>query len=98
MRAVDLRLRADELVEQLARAVLLSRLAVCLPDRERLPERPAVSGCEDNEPCERRGTKNELPLLLREVGLAGHSVLLAWRRYLDKARLPVGEASARAWP
>jgi hypothetical protein len=71
-RVVDLRLGRDDLVEQLAGAVLLARLGICLPDRERLPEGPALRGRDDDDPGARRSLEHRIPLLLGEVGLSGH--------------------------
>ena len=61
-----------KLVEQLARAVLLAGVSPCTGQRERLPERPAPCGGQDDHPCERRPLDELLPLLLAEVGLRRH--------------------------
>src|SRR5882762_8078564 len=47
-RAVELGLRRDNLVEQLALAVLLARLDVCPGYRERLPDRASALGGDDD--------------------------------------------------
>src|SRR4029079_7171931 len=70
--SVVLGLRGDELVEQLALAVLLSRLLVGLRDRERLAEAAAALGREHDHPGRHGPLRDELPLLLAEVGLRRH--------------------------
>src|SRR4051812_10886024 len=72
--AVPLRLCRDPLVEQLALAVLLSRLGVCLRHREALAYRAAALGHEDKHPGGGRSLEDELPLLLAEIGFPRHAV------------------------
>src|SRR6266571_8605178 len=75
-RVVELGLRRDNLVEQLALAVLLARLDVRPCYRERLPDRPAALGGEDEHAGARRSLEHEVPLLLCEVSLPRHRLLL----------------------
>src|SRR4029453_13658477 len=73
-RVVALRPRRDDLVQELAVTVLLARLDVRLPDRERLAEGSAALGGGDDDAGARRPLEYEVPLLLREVGLARHGL------------------------
>src|SRR5262245_34043710 len=70
--AVELRLGGDDLVEQLALAVLLPRLGVRLGQGEALAEAPAALGGEDEHARDRRRLQDRLPLLLGECALPRH--------------------------
>src|SRR5262249_34861364 len=76
-RVPALRLRRDDLVEQLAVAVLLPRLGVRLPDRESLAERPSALCADHDQAGAGRPFQDLLPLVLGEVGLARHGCLLS---------------------
>src|SRR5205085_9654772 len=63
-RAIDLGSCGDDLVEQLAGAVLLARVHVRLADRERLTERSPVLCRRDDHAGSRRSLQHNLPFLL----------------------------------
>src|SRR5438477_11275822 len=73
---IELGLRLDNLVEQLALAVLLARLDVGLRYRERLADRASALGGDDDHAGARRPLEHELPLLRCEVSLSRHRLLL----------------------
>src|SRR5215211_468661 len=75
--AIDLRLRGDQLVEQLRLAVLLARLGVGLADRERLAKRAAALRGRDEQSRAGRRLPDQLPLLGGEIGLCGHAFPLS---------------------
>src|SRR5437660_5384569 len=75
-RVVELGLGRDNLVEQLALAVLLARLNVRLRYRERLADRASALGREDDHAGARRSLEHEVPLLRCEVSLSRHRSLL----------------------
>src|SRR5215207_7931521 len=70
--AIHLRLGRDQLVQELALAVLLARLRVRLRHREGLPERAAALGSDHDHSRARRSLEDELPFLRREVSLSRH--------------------------
>src|SRR6478735_6312192 len=63
-RVVALRPRADDLVQQLAVAVLRTRLRIRLRHRERLARHPALIGGDDDHARVHRGLADEVPFLL----------------------------------
>src|SRR4051794_32029768 len=71
---VDLRLRGDDLVDELAPARLLLRLGVCLRHRKALADRPAALRKGDVHARARWALEKRLPLLVAEVGLRSHRV------------------------
>src|SRR5579859_6528770 len=71
-RVVALGLRGDDLVEQLAGAVVFARLDVRLGHRDRLAKAPASLRRDDDQPRARRPLEDQRPLVGREVGLARH--------------------------
>src|SRR6266581_7984932 len=75
-RVVELGLRRDNLVEQLALAVLLARLDVRPCYCERLPDSAPALGGDDDHAGARRSLEHEVPLLLCEVSLPRHRLLL----------------------
>src|SRR6266566_3445525 len=75
-RVVELGLGGDNLVAQLALAVLLARLDVRLGYRERLADRASALGGDDDHAGARRSLEHEVPLLLCEVSLSRHRLLL----------------------
>src|SRR5437764_10542914 len=82
-RVVELGLRRDNLVEQLALPVLLARLDVRLCNRDRLPD-GASALCGDHDHAgARRSLEHEAPLLLCEVSLSRHRLLLCTVDELD---------------
>src|SRR5947209_2423316 len=85
---VELGLRRDNLVEQLALAVLLARLDVRLCYRERLPDRASALGGDDDHAGARRSLEHEVPLLLCEVSLSRHRLLLICAGTPRQARDP----------
>src|SRR6266516_7063857 len=77
-RVVALRLGRDDLVQELALAVLPARLDVNLLHRNRrLAEATAALRGEDDHAGARRSLQDELPLLLSEVGSPRHRFLLS---------------------
>src|SRR4051794_17590926 len=69
---IALGLGGDDLIDQLALAVLLARLAVCLGHRERLAHHPAVVGHRDDHARHRWPREHLVPLRLGEVCLGRH--------------------------
>ena len=78
--AVELRLRGDELVEQLALAVLAPRVGERARERERLAEGAAALGSEEDHARGDRAFLKKLPLLGGEVAFRGHFTFLRQRR------------------
>src|SRR5438128_11775789 len=70
--AVELGPARDDLVEQLALAVLLARLGVRLRNRKRLAEGSPTLSREHDHAGGRRSLHNGFPFLGTEVGLARH--------------------------
>src|SRR5438093_750717 len=75
-RVVAFRLRRDDLVQKLALAMLPARLDVSLPHRDRLADRSAALGGDDDQACARRPLADQVPLVLREVSLGRHLLFL----------------------
>jgi hypothetical protein len=74
-RVIGLRLRRHDLVEQFALPVLLSRLHVCLRNRDRLAKGAAALRRDDDHAGARRTLERDLPLVPREISLSGHATL-----------------------
>src|SRR5262249_50262083 len=72
-RVVYVRLRRDDLVEQLARAMLGARLGVRLGHRDRLAEHPATPGPTHAPPGVGRPLGPPLPFLGRKGALRRHA-------------------------
>src|SRR5512132_800449 len=70
--AIHFGLGRDDLVEEPALAVLLPRLGVGLRHREGLADGAAAVRQDHDQPRARRPLQDRLPLLLREISLAGH--------------------------
>src|SRR2546423_54390 len=66
-RVVDVRLRRDDLVKQLAGAVVLARLGVGLGHRDRLAEGAAALRGDDDQARARGALQHDLPILRGEV-------------------------------
>src|SRR5260370_42042189 len=73
-RVVDLGLGGDDLVEQLAVAVVLAGLDIRPGDRKRLADRAPARGGDHDHASAGRSLEHELPLLLREVSPTRHRV------------------------
>src|SRR4051794_18643011 len=71
---VDLRLRGDDLVDELAPARLLLRLGVCLRHRKALADRPAALRKGDVHARARWALEDCLPLLVGEVCFGCHAL------------------------
>jgi len=87
---IDVRSRRNELVEQLAVAMLLARLGVLLSHRQRLAERSSPLRRDHKHRCARRTLLDELPLVRFESCLGGHRNLLPTRdrEQAESIRLP----------
>src|SRR5881275_2518475 len=75
--ALHLRLLGDESVQELAVAMLLAGFGERLRQRPGLTKRPPARSEERDHPRGRRAFAYELPLLVGEVGLAGHGIFLS---------------------
>src|ERR1051325_11644511 len=73
---LELRLDRDDLVEQLALALLLPGFGVGLCEGKRLAKAASVLGGEDEQPGQRRRLQQRPPLLVGERALSGHTLLL----------------------
>src|SRR3954451_11095696 len=73
---VNLGLGPDELIQQLACAVLPASLGVGLGHRERLAERASTLGGEDGQAGQRRSLAHGLPVFRGEVCLGRHGLFL----------------------
>src|SRR5215203_2977956 len=99
--AIHLRLGRDQLVQELALAVLLARLRVRLRHREGLPERAAALGSDHDHSRARRSLEDELPFLRREVSLSRHRhsfgrlFSFRWATPDNRSRTPISPQISR---